>query len=92
MLSRFFSRAVFPILAFAILTSSVACVYTRHEARKLFVELQELEKERDELEIEWGKLRIEQSAWASHARVENMARDSLEMIEPQPQTVMAIVQ
>ena len=62
----------------------------RHEARKLFVQLQQLESERDELQIEWGKLRIEQGTWASHGRVENMARSELNMIETEPDAVMAI--
>jgi len=81
-----------PLLAIAVLVSGIGYVLARHEARKLFVELQEVERQRDRLEIEWGKLRIEQSAWASHGRVENMARNNLDMIEPTADGVMAIRQ
>ena len=79
-----------PVLAICVLATGISCVYVRHEARKLFVQLQELQTERDRLQIEWGKLRIEQGTWASHGRVENMARSELKMIEPQPGSVMAI--
>ncbi len=84
------SRLTVPVLALCVLGTGIGCVYTRHEARKLFVQLQELQAERDRLQIEWGKLRIEQGTWASHGRVENMARSELKMVEPQPGSVMAI--
>ncbi|CAN5279983.1 hypothetical protein BH24PSE2_BH24PSE2_06300 [soil metagenome] len=62
--------------------SGVACVHARHEARKLFVELQELEAKRDELNIDWGRWQIEHSTWATHARVEALAREQLDMSAP----------
>ena len=67
---------------FALLATALGCVYAKHEARKRFVALRALELERDKLEIDWGKLQIEQSAWATHSRVENLARDVLNMDVP----------
>ncbi len=84
------ARLLVPALALSVLATAIGCVYVRHEARKLFVQLQQLETQRDELQIEWGRLRIEQGTWASHGRVENMARSELNMVEPQPDAVMAI--
>jgi cell division protein FtsL len=46
-------------------------------------ELQRLTRERDELDIEWGQLQLEQSTWATHGRVERVARDDLRMVIPQ---------
>ena len=66
----------------ALLATGLGCVYAKHEARKRFVSLRALELERDRLEIEWGKLQIEQSTWATHSRVENIARDMLNMDVP----------
>ncbi len=66
----------------ALLATGIGCVYAKHEARTLFVALRALERERDQLEIEWGKLQIEQSTWATHSRVENLARDVLDMDVP----------
>ncbi len=62
--------------------SSLALVYTKHESRKLFVELESLTHERDELNIEWGQLQIEQSTWATHARIEQVATDDLSLVRP----------
>ncbi len=73
-----------------LLVTAVGCVWARHEARALFVELRTLERERDRLEVEWNKLRIEQSAWATHARVENLAREELGMIVPRSADVAVL--
>lgn len=60
----------------------MAMVYTIHESRKLFVELERLTHERDDLNIEWGQLQIEQSTWATHARIERVATDELALVRP----------
>jgi cell division protein FtsL len=57
-------------------------VYGKHEARLRFVDLQKLTQQRDELDIEWGQLQLEQSTWATHGRVERVARDDLHMLIP----------
>jgi cell division protein FtsL len=51
-------------LAAAVVGSAVAAVHARHEARQLFIELQALNRTRDELNIEWRQLQIERSTWA----------------------------
>lgn len=65
-----------------LFATTIGCVWAKHETRKRFVELRALERERDRLAIEWGRLRIEQSTWATHGRVENLARDALDMRVP----------
>lgn len=69
-------------LGLAVVMSALALVYTRHEARKSFVELQSLTHERDELNIEWGQLTIEQSTFATHGRVERVATEELSLRRP----------
>jgi len=80
------------VLVFAIVcvTSAMALVYTRHESRRLFVELESLTEERDELNIEWGQLQIEQSTWATHARIEQVATDDLELMRPEATEIFVI--
>jgi cell division protein FtsL len=75
-------RGLVALLWMAVLASALAAVYARHEARKLFVELQALERARDELDIDWGRLRIEQGMLATHARVERLASEKLGMRLP----------
>jgi len=70
------------VFAVVCVLSSMALVYTKHESRKLFVELEGLTHERDELNIEWGQLQIEQSTWATHARIEKVASDDLSLVRP----------
>ena len=70
----------------AVLLASVATVNARHETRKLFVELQQQQLERDELDIEWGQLRLEQSAYATHGLIEKIAHEKMGMSVPDPLT------
>ncbi|HWM29532.1 MAG TPA: cell division protein FtsL [Woeseiaceae bacterium] len=72
------------VLVFAVICviSAMALVYTTHESRKLFIELEQLTTARDELNIEWGQLQIEQSTWATHARIERVATEDLALSRP----------
>ena len=80
------------VIAFALVCvlSAMALVYTKHESRRLFVELEQLTHERDELNIEWGQLQIEQSTWATHARIEQVATDDLSLVRPQSTEIFVI--
>jgi cell division protein FtsL len=84
-------RLAIGVLWVAVLGSALAVVYSRHEARSHFIELQKLTAQRDHLDIEWGQLQIEQSTVATHGRVESVARDELRMTIPQA-TDLRIVQ
>ncbi len=70
-----------------VLVSALAAVYAKHLSRKHFVELQALIAERDRLEIEWGRLQIEESTLSSHAEVERIARTQLGMRTPDPRDI-----
>ncbi len=80
------------IMTFAVICviSALALIYTKHESRKLFVELERLTTERDELNIEWGQLQIEQSTWATHARIERVALQDLSLARPESTEIYII--
>ena len=78
------------VLGGLVLGSGVAAVYAKHQARKLFVELQGLTAERDRLELDWGRLELEASTQASHARVEQLARGQLQMRLPDPREIQLV--
>jgi cell division protein FtsL len=80
------------VLVFAVVCvlSAMALVYTKHESRKLFVELEQFTHERDQLNIEWGQLQIEQSTWAQHARIEQVATDDLSLVRPEATEIFVI--
>ena len=72
------------------MASAVAVVYAKHENRKLFMDLQALTEERDRLEVDWSRLQIEQSAWSTHARVEQLARGAMHMRSPGPDEIRLV--
>jgi cell division protein FtsL len=77
------SLIVLTVLAIAAVASAVAVVYARHASRSLFVEVAKLEAERDELNIEAGRLQLEQATWADTQRIEQLAREQLGMVFPE---------
>jgi len=70
------------LLLAAVMVVSIAVVQTRQESRELFAELQARQAERDALNIEWGKLLLEEATWSQHRRVEALARSRLNMSTP----------
>jgi len=81
-----------PLLWFAVLGSSVQVIYARHKARVTFVSLEKLNAERDQLDMEWGRLQLEQSFWSSHAFVERVANAKMQMSLPQTKDVRIVRQ
>jgi len=79
-----------PLLWLAALGSAAGAIYCKHRARALFVELEALNARRDNLEIEWGQLQLEQSAWSTHAFVERVASARLHMAMPPPKEIEVI--
>ena len=68
------------VLLLVVVITAVAVVYSKHQARTLFVELQELSDERDGMDVEWGQLQLEQSTLTTHGQVERAAREQLGMV------------
>ncbi len=85
-------RLTLLVLWFAVLLSAVGVVWSKQQSRNQFVELQRLEKERDQLDTEWGQLRLEQSTWVTYGRIEKIARDDLRMVVPDPTQVHLVEQ
>ena len=84
------SRLAMAFLWVALGAAAISVVWSKHQARSLFIELQALHAERDALDIEWGQLKLEQSAWAMHGRVEQTARLNLQMVVPRPDEVRIV--
>ncbi len=70
------------LLALVLVACALAVVNAQHRARTLFIELEALKKEARELEVEWGKLQLEQGTLTSHARVEALAKNRLGLVSP----------
>lgn len=70
------------ILLAVLIVCALSLVTSRHQARKLFVDLEREQARARTYEIEYGQLQIEQSTWAMPARVEKIAREQLRMQLP----------
>jgi len=81
---------VVAVLWTAVLLSAAGAIYSKHRARELFVTLERLNRQRDTLDIEWGQLQLEQSAWSTHAFVERVASTKLHMQSPRPAEIELI--
>lgn len=83
-------KVAFSLLVAAVLVSALGVVFSTHESRKAFVELQGLQKVRDEMNAQWGRLQLEQSTWATHGRIERIANEKLDMVIPPPGAVVIV--
>lgn len=79
------------LLGALVLCTALGLVWTRHESRVLFVEMQSLTGTRDQLNTEWGRLQLEQATWAEESRIERLAREKLNMRSPGPDDTRVIV-
>lgn len=80
------SLLVFALLL-AVIVTALGVVWTQHESRVLFVKLTAMQNQRDNLNIEFGKLELEQATYAEPRRVNEEARHKLGMIDPPPQDI-----
>lgn len=78
------------VLLVAVLISALALIYARQLSRDRFGELQDLQQERDELQLQWRRLLLEQGAWSAYRRTEEVARRRLKMRVPGPDAVVVI--
>ncbi|MGH1461378.1 MAG: cell division protein FtsL [Neptuniibacter sp.] len=82
--------AVF-LFVVVVLVSSLAVIMISFEYRQLFNQHQELIKQRDELQVEWGQLLLEQSAWSANNRVEQQAVKQLGMKVPDIEQIEIVI-
>ena len=76
-------HVVLGVLLAANVATAIGVVYARHEHRQLFVALDRQTHERDELNIDFGRLQLEQATWAESNRVDQVARTKLGMKFPE---------
>jgi cell division protein FtsL len=74
----------------AVLVSAAGAVWSRHRARELFVELEQLNREHHQIEVVWGQWQIEQRAFSQHAQIETVARRRLQMSTPDPAAIQVV--
>ena len=83
-------RVLVALLVLANVASAIGVVFARHEHRQLFIQLTALEKARDELNIEFGRLQLEQATWAESNRIDQVARERLGMKFPEAGDIVVV--
>ncbi len=78
------------LLVLLCLVSAIGVVYVRDANRRLFTQLQLLEKKRDSLHVAWGQLLLEESTWATQARIQRIAIQKLNMEVPSPASIIMV--
>lgn len=69
-------------LGLAVMLTAVSVIETSHRCRVMYAHLQELQLAQWDMQEQWGRLLLEQSTWAAHHRVEQLARKQLNMRLP----------
>ena len=60
------------LLLCVLVACALSLVTSRHQARRLFVELEREQARARQFDVEFGQLSLEQSTWAMPARVEKI--------------------
>ena len=78
------------ILFFVLIMVSLGVVTSQHKARKLYFELEQQQDLSKKYETEFGQLQLEQSTWAMHSRIEELATKKLNMQVPDAKRIQVI--
>ncbi|HOY70667.1 MAG TPA: cell division protein FtsL [Methylotenera sp.] len=78
------------ILFFSLILSGLGLVSSQHKARNLYFELEKLHQAEKQYEQEYGQLQLEQSTWAMHSRIEQVATQQLQMQVPEAARVQVV--
>jgi cell division protein FtsL len=78
------------VLLAILIACALGLVTAQHQSRKRFTELAKAQSVEKQLDVEWGQLQLEQSTWATHARIEKLATQALGMRVPEAAKVRTV--
>lgn len=73
-----------------VLTLALSLVYTRVTTRSLYLQLQGLQQQRDDFNVEWGRLLLQEARYAEPRYIEKVARQKLGMVFPERDKISVI--
>jgi cell division protein FtsL len=82
--------AIVLLVLLAVIGSALGVVYAREQNRRLFVEYTQVQKDRDELNVEFTRLELEQATWAETNRIDQVARGQLGLVSPTPADTVVV--
>ncbi len=75
---------------FVLIACALGVVTSQHTARKLFMALENEKEIEQKLDVEWGRLQLEQSTLIMHGRIERIARERLNMTVPAASSIQIV--
>lgn len=78
------------VLIFLLVTSAFSVIYLKDLSRRMFIHYQNLQQVQQHDEVEWSKLLLEEGAWSTQARVQDIATTQLDMVMPAVKNVVMI--
>jgi len=73
-----------------VLALALSLVYTRITTRGLYLQLQGLQLQRDDFNVEWGRLLLQEARYAEPRYIEKVARRKLGMVYPAREQIAVI--
>lgn len=73
------------LLAMMLISCALALVNSQYQARRLFIELERAQGVGRQYELQWTQLKLDQSTFGKHARIEAAASRELNMVAVTPE-------
>lgn len=73
------------LLTALLVASALSLVNARYQARHLFIDLERLTQQARQLDIDWAQLQLDQSTLGKNERIEQIARQDLNMMQLTPE-------
>ncbi|GAW86628.1 cell division protein FtsL [Bathymodiolus platifrons methanotrophic gill symbiont] len=83
-------RVLVVMLLVVLVGSGLAVIFSKHNSRLVFIEIQKTEQELDRLEIRWERLTLEERMLSEHNRVEKIARKKMSLVELERKAIVYI--
>ncbi len=83
-------RFVVVSLVCLLLLSAFGVVYLKDLNRRLFIQYQNLQQEKAQEIVQWGKLLLEQSTWSTQSRIQQIAQRQLDMQVPNGRDIVLV--
>ena len=72
-------------LALGLIVCALALVNSQYHARRLFIELERAQAMGKQIDLQWTQLKLDQSTFGKHARIEAAASKELNMVPVTPE-------
>jgi cell division protein FtsL len=72
------------LLGLLLVISALSLINSQYQARRLFIEIERAQTLSQQYEVEWTQLKLDQSTFGKHARIEAVASKELGMSHVTP--------